>query len=342
MIKSSMFKKGKVIIFILIIAFVDSCREDDFLKGYDRQALFAEPTQAELDAVRVDWNSRDLSPKNYTVENVLPTTDRSTLKIISFTVNGYKEYGALVIPDAPGPLPVRMYVGGFGIDAIVNSVSLRTDTQTGEPFIFAFPALRGQALQIIVNDVGYSSRTSEGPRCDAFDGAADDVIAMLNGIVANEYVDENRVSVRGGSRGATVAMLVGERDKRIKGTIAVAGPWNMLEMTSIIENDRTYQCQFLQNLVDGNSTLSEARHKLIASSPVYFASSLPKTQYHLAANDKIVPVSQGDELVKKMNEQGFSSKLEYYVYEGRDHSNIATSNEELNTRIEQFLSQVLK
>lgn len=330
------------LVFVLVILLANSC-QDDFLKGYNRQVLFAEPTQAELDAVRSDWNSRDLSPKNYHVEQEISVSDRSTLKFISFTVNGFKEYGAVLIPAAAEPLPVRMYVGGFGVDVIVNSIVLVTDdSQAGDPFIFAFPALRGQGLKVTINDVTYTSRISEGPHCDAFDGAADDVIAMLNVIVAHENADANRVSVRGGSRGATVAMLVGERDKRIKGAVAVAGPCNMLELTAKSENDRTYQCQFLHDFVDGNETIAEARHRMIASSPVYFANELPKTQYHLAADDKIVPVSQGDELVEKMHELGFSNQLEYYVYEGRDHGNIATSNTELNTRIEQFVSLVLK
>ena len=65
-----MATKTKSIVFTLIILLSYSCKEDDFLKGYDRQALFAEPTQQEIDAVIADWKLRDLSPKNYTVENV--------------------------------------------------------------------------------------------------------------------------------------------------------------------------------------------------------------------------------------------------------------------------------
>jgi dienelactone hydrolase len=285
-----------------------------------------------------------LTSKGHHVEQEVNVSASNTLKIISFIVSGYKEYGALLIPKSDKLMPVRMYVGGFAHDVAENTVNLVVDnSQPSDPFIFAGPALRGQALRINVNGTAYTTPVSEGIHCDAFDGAADDVIAILNGIVANEQQDDaNRVSVRGGSRGATVALLVAERDKRIKGAIAVAGPCNMLELTSKRENDATYQCQFLQDLVDGNETIDQARQTMIASSPLFFANRLSKTQYHLAADDKIVPIVQGDQLVDKMRELGLSNKLEYYVYEGRDHANITTSKDELNTRIEQFLSVVLK
>jgi dipeptidyl aminopeptidase/acylaminoacyl peptidase len=64
---------------------------------------------------------------------------------------------------------------------------------------------------------------SGGEHCDGFDGAADDIIAFLNVIEETEdRADVQRTTVRGGSRGATVALLVAERDKRVKGAIGVA------------------------------------------------------------------------------------------------------------------------
>ena len=79
---------------------------------------------------------------------------------------------------------------------------------------------------------------------------------------------------------------------------------------------------------------------MIASSTLYFAEHLPKTQVHFAANDNIVPFSQGEKLEKKMNELKLPDQLEFYVYEGRDHFNIVEENQELKTRIEQFLFQL--
>lgn len=280
--------------------------------------------------------------RDYLVEQEIEIPNANTsLKIVSFIVGAQKEYGALLVPNVNSKLPVRLYVGGFGIDNKVNSVNLLLDTRNDEPFIFAVPALRGQSLSITINGVEYTSSISEGDHCDAFDGAADDVIAFLNVIEASEAKAEvNRTSVRGGSRGATVSLLVAERDKRVKGAVGIAGPVNLLELTSTNENDRTYQCQFLNDLVDRNGSIRSARLKMISSSPVYFAEQLPKTQLHLAQDDRVVPVSQGEDLKEAMNEAGLTKSLELFVYEGKTHNNIADNNEQLTDRINKFLEQL--
>ncbi len=325
----------------LVALLCTHCREDDFLDGYDRNDLFSDPTQSELDAVRSAWSSRDLSVKGYHVEQENKIANANvTLKIVSFTVDGHKEYGALVIPAGSTSLPVRIFVGGFGIDNDVNSINLVLDNVNGDPFVFAFPALRGQSLSITINNIEYTSPVSEGEHCDAFDGAADDIIAFLNVIEHTEVTaDVHRTTVRGGSRGATVALLAAERDKRIRGALGIAGPVNLLELTSSHENDKTYQCQFLNDLVENHHSLESARLKMIASSPVYFAELLPKAQLHLGANDAVVPVSQGEELKTAMTKIGMTDSLELFIYEGRTHENIATDNKLLSDRITEFLKQ---
>jgi dipeptidyl aminopeptidase/acylaminoacyl peptidase len=121
--------------------------------------------------------------------------------------------------------------------------------------------------------------------------------------------------------------------------IGVAGPTNMMALTAQREKGSTPQCLFLGELASG-STLTEVRQKMIASSPVFFAKALPKTQLHFAANDVNVPVSQGEELKKVINDLGQSATFEMFVYEGRDHSDIANSNTEMTDRIKQFLKQL--
>jgi len=331
------------ILILLNILFCSSCKDDDFLDGYNRNELFAEPSQNELDDILMDWKSRDLSMKNYTVlqETEIPGIN-AVLKTVSYTVNGYHEYAALLVPESAGDMPVQMYIGGFGINNNVNSIQLVIDHYDDEPFVFALPALRGQAFNITINDIRFSSPgTSEGDHCDAFDGAADDVIALLNVIAGTEGgVNIKRTSVRGGSRGATVALLAAERDKRIKLAIGVAGPVNLLELTSLNENDQTYQCQFLNDLVNGNITVQSARLKMIASSPVFFAAHLGQTQLHLGKDDLIVPFSQGEDLKKVLDDLGMTDSLQLFIYEGRTHENIATNNPELNERINVFLKQL--
>jgi dienelactone hydrolase len=322
---------------VLIITTCVSCREDDFLDGIDRQTLVATPNQQEIDDVVADWNARDLSVHDYTVIQTVGIAE-ATFKIVSFRVGGLKEYGALLIPESGTAMPLRMYIGGFSLNVTVNSIVLAASSgAVKQPYAFAIPALRGQSLSVTLNGIEYTTPISDGDHCNAFDGATDDAIAFLNVIASTEnQVDTERVSVRGGSRGATVALLMGERDQRVKISIAVAGPADLMTLTSASENDATYQCQFLAALVDNSSDIPTVRHTLIASSPIYFADKLPKTQVHLGAEDKIVPVVQGDELKEVVEAVPNHKAFELYVYQGRGHADIASDNVELQDRVESF------
>jgi dienelactone hydrolase len=334
--------KASSYIVIIVVFLIFSCSDEDFLAGHNKQVLFAMPTAAEIEAVIADWSARDLSAKAYEVEQSTVIRAGMVLKIISFMVGAYKEYGALLVPASEIDLPVRMYIGGFQHGTTTNAVILEADNSgNGEPFIFALPALRGQSISITIDGIEYTSPVSEGMHCDAFDGATDDAIAFLNIIETTEKkADMNRVSVRGGSRGGTVALLLAEREKRVKLAIAVAGPANLLTLTSHNENDLTYQCQFLESLINQTETIAQVRHKMIASSPLFFAARLPKTQLHLAANDEIVPVSQGHEFQTEISTLGMEDQFELFIYEGRGHSDIASDNQELSDRIQEFLSQL--
>jgi dipeptidyl aminopeptidase/acylaminoacyl peptidase len=195
-------------------------------------------------------------------------------------------------------------------------------------------------LEITLNGTRYSSPLSEGLQCDAFDGATDDAIAFLNLIQQTENkADVNRTSMRGGSRGGTVALLAGIRDKRIKKVVGIVSPTNFVKLTALNENDPTYRCQFLSILKSNPSFLVQTRTKLIASSPVYFAQHLPATQLHMGLNDKNVPIDQGYELEQKINQLGMSSNFQLFTYD-KTHTDIATNNSEMTNRIEQFLSQL--
>lgn len=334
--------KRTVLVFT-ILCFCAACdTEDDFLADYNRAELFAAPTAAELDAVRADWSLRDLGVSEYKEEQTVELSDEKTVfKLISYQVSGLREYAALFIPKSGEDLPVRIYVNGFGLGITENSITVAPDFSTGINSILAIPALRGQSLKVNVEGKTYTTPVSDGIHCDAFDGAADDAIALLNLIESIEpKANVNRTAVRGGSRGATVALLVAVRDKRVKMAFAVAGPTNLLDLTVRNENDPTYQCQFLDDLVNNNRTIAEARQKMLASSPLFFAADLPQTQLHLGKNDRIVPVAEGEKLKQKMEELGNPDLLELFIYEDRGHSDIATGNTALNSRIDSLLSRL--
>ena len=79
---------------------------------------------------------------------------------------------------------------------------------------------------------------------------------------------------------------------------------------------------------------------MIASSPIYFARHLPTTQVHLAAKDRIVPLSQGDELQQVIDTLQSPPPFDMFVYDQRTHEDIANDNTEMDNRIEQLLSKL--
>ena len=320
-----------------------SCKKE-YLSRDEKGALFAPPTVGELNKIFDVWQNRDLTPSDYIiVQQADILSGAFTLKIVSFKVNNIKEYGALVIPNISQPLPVQVFVGGYSgsINSTVNSVNLVVNNSSpGKANILAIPALRGQSLEITVNGAIYSSPLSEGNQCDAFDEATDDVLAFLNLIQQTEInADVTRTGVRGGSRGGTVALLAGVRDTRVKRVVGVVSPTNMLKLTSQNEKDVVYQCQFLSDYKNGQATLEKTRNKMIASSPIYFAQKLPKTQLHMGFRDEIVPVQQGYDMKEKIEALGNASEFQLFTYD-KTHTDIATNNAELTERIGIFLSQL--
>lgn len=316
---------------------LSSCKKD-YLSKDDKSTLFAIPTTIELDNISNSWHNSNLSPTDYQIEQQTDILSGAfKLKIVSFRVNSIKEYGALIIPNTTVTVPVQILVGGFGLNITTNSVNLALNNSgSGNSRILAIP----ESLAITINGTVYTTPLSEGNHCDAFDKATDDVLAFLNLIQQTEAkADVNRTGVRGGSRGGTVALLAGIRDSRVKRVVGIVSPTNILELTSQNVNDATYQCQFLSAYKNGQASLEDTRNKMIASSPIYFAQHLPLTQLHLGLKDVNVPIKQGYDIEKRMDELGLPSKFQLFTYD-KPHTDIATNNLQLAERIELFLSHL--
>jgi len=329
---------------LLILIFLSgSCKKKDILSDIDKHALFALPTAAELDAIQTAWQKRDLTPLNVTIEETHAISNKLALKLISFRLYGYKQYAGVLLPVTTKPLPVQLFVCGFSLNDPVSYQSIKTslsDTAT-LPFIYVVPALRGQSLNLVVNDIAYSTPVSEGTRNDAFDGATDDAIACLNAVaIAFKEADTTKVMIRGGSRGGTVALLMAERDKRVKRAAGVAFPSDLLGLTKMHQQDATYQFQFLNALITNSATLEETRTKMIASSPLYFCGKLPETQIHYGDKDDITPSAQGEMLFNAMKNSGLEDHIDFYLYKDRTHTSIGINNAEMEERINTFFRQL--
>jgi hypothetical protein len=178
-----MIKTTNIVLVLAMVFLSGSCKKEDALKGIDKEALFAAPVFTELDAIQAAWKKRDLSPLNVTIEVTHPVNSSLNLKLISFRLYGQKQYAGVLVPITAKPLPIQLFVYGFGLDEPCSYQNLKISSDTASlPFIYIVPALRGQSLTMVINDKTYTTPVSEGTRNDAFDGATDDAIACLNAV----------------------------------------------------------------------------------------------------------------------------------------------------------------
>ncbi|HEY8954719.1 alpha/beta hydrolase family protein [Chitinophaga sp.] len=335
--------KAYITVLLGLLMLCCACRKKDPLAGIDKSALFAPPTKEELDAVQAAWQARDLSPRNITTEATHVIDNKLRLVIISFRASGSKQYAGVLVPTTQKTLPVRLYIAGFSLNDAVSRQSIQISSSATDtlPFVYVVPALKGQSLSLSVNGVEYKTPVSEGQRNDAFDGATDDAIACLNAVGKTfKEADTSKVMTQGGSRGGTVALLMAERDQRVKLAAAVAFPADLLALTAANQHDPTYKFQFLDALINGSATLEETRKKLLAASPLYFCNHLPEIQAHFGDQDNITPPAQGELLRNAMKDAGKEADIGLFIYKGRGHENIGNNNLEMQQRIENFFRQI--
>jgi hypothetical protein len=308
-------------------------------------SVFAKPTISEIASVEKDWQSRDLRPSGVEEElqSVVTIADRKfNIRIVSHLVHGKRHYGAIILPPnaTRGCCPVIIEAKGvsptyFPLE-LENLSAPRMMDDLAYDFIYVVPTYRGEVLNL--NGKTY---TSEGDRTDALDGATDDTIALLN--VALETTPEiarpSKICAFGRSRGGTVAMLTGIRDKRIDCVVNWSGPtdwfyamgtegWTEQELWSeaLRTKANTQQTggqnveRFLKRAVDGEAGLEDVRHRMIASSPLYFAQRLPRSQHHYGLEDPSVPVRNARQLIAQLRRHRVpASRYEAFIYPGQGH-----------------------
>ncbi len=122
--------------------------------------------------------------------------------------------------------------------------------------------------------------------------------------------------VGGGSRGGTIALLMGVRDSRVNTSSAGAAPVDFYREDLRIEYDDQYICWFL----NGKSE-TESRQRMLASSPLYFApnENLQNVFLYHGEQDEIVPSWNPVEMTSHLEEHEVD--VSTYIYPGVDHSN---------------------
>lgn len=153
-------------------------------------------------------------------------------------------------------------------------------------------------------------------------------------------------------------MLAAIRDKRIKGTVEWSGPtdwfrlmagggWTQQELVEEgfrihakpYETAGQFIERFLTKAINGTWDLRATRLKMIASSPLYFASSLPALQIHHGVEDYNVPIANARALADAMKKSHRAAQApEAFLYEGFGHdTDVQTATE----RSRRFLKEKL-
>ena len=336
---------------------------DPWTLPFPLSAVFAEPTAAEIREVEQDWRTRDLGPRGVS-EVARGSLDlgqsKATVRVVSHLVRGSRHYGAIIVPEGATPQCCPVVVEAKGVSPSYFPLELeklhgpRLLGPLQRRFIYVVPSFRGEVL----NFAG-ATYQSEGDRTDALDGATDDAIALLSvALQTTPEADAARVCAFGHSRGGTVALLMGMRDARVRCVVDWAGPtdWFYLmgtegwtEQELYAEGLRTRANptetggqnleRFLLKAIRGEQGLKEVRHKMIASSPLYFARLLPRAQLHYGVEDTSVPLRNGLRFVAELKRARVPrSRYQTFFYpeQGHDTDRIAAP---AHTR--EFLTKIL-
>jgi hypothetical protein len=279
---------------------------------------YAPPTEADLARVRSEWKSRDLTPRGIRREHDTHLSINGVnfhASALSYLVHGQRNFGVVLVPTEAKYHACPVLVELKGVSPSYEPLEVPGGMVTPpilgkalDHFVVFLPAVRGEKL--LFEGKIYQC---EGNPDDSWDGATDDAISFITaGLESCPEADAKRIVAFGKSRGGTVAMLLGERDQRVRATASWSGPagwienmpqsgWSQFELvhdglfkqspphTTAGQAIRT----FLKPAIEGKMSLTQCRDRLIASSPIYFVSRLPASQLHYGANDSIVPVEEG-------------------------------------------------
>ena len=298
-------------------------------------ALFAEPSAAEIANATADWAARSPTAADIVIEeNTIATAGALNLRVrvVSHDVDGTRHYGAIITSaDLAGPAPIIVYThggdGGASVEEVVALFPFVGDLS--EQSVWVVPSFRSETLRF-----AGASWTSDGPP-SPWDRDVDDALALLDVTLAVEpAADADRVSVIGLSRGAGVGMLMGIRDDRIDRIVEFFGPTDFfgIYVQDIVEDALLGAVRdlpgldflnesFIQPLKQGELTIPQVRQELVLRSAVLHAAELPLLQLHHGTADPVVDVSQAESLIETMADLGRTeSTFEAFLYPGGGHN----------------------
>ncbi|GLR18124.1 alpha/beta hydrolase family protein [Portibacter lacus] len=253
--------------------------------------------------VRAGWNNIQLEAENSVVEK-----GYSHLNIVYHGTLGQGHYTAYFLPmnyDEQKKYPTLVWLNG--LNQVDPSVFLEHDYFERmrielSDYIIIVPSFRGQAL--VYRNKKYCS---DGFFGDAYDGAATDGLRALNLGKKLYPIDESRIAVAGQSRGGTVALLMAARDSMIRTVVDITGPVDFYDKRSYYRYGKQFKYQFLSQ----SKNLKTIRHKMIASSPIYFLEDYKHPILIVyGKSDRVVPIENAEKLILKLKGRDyFEAKL---------------------------------
>jgi dipeptidyl aminopeptidase/acylaminoacyl peptidase len=297
------------------------CGSDSVDRNSQRTAFdYSPPTSEQLMEIQALWASRDLSASNVLLVHQDDSHATYQLRIYEHTVGGHRHYGAVTIPksDSARSYPVVLFADG--LDQGNPTMDVGRWAQSAQyrlgQAIFVVPIFRGRTL--IYNGLSF---TADGDFCDAYDGATDDAIALLN-VVEDQVreADFSRLMVRGGSRGGNIALLLAERDERVTVAASASGPTDFYRETVAAQYGAQYRCQFITG-----KTQVQSRQRMLASSPLHFPvlPGVARVYIDHGEQDTVVPLWNGAEMAAKLQTQ--QVQVQYRSYPGYGHDLGASS-----------------
>lgn len=311
--------------------------ETRFVGGVDFDALFAKPTAAEINAVKIDWASREYPAQNVQVEfteAIILGGKPGTVRVVSHMVGGVKHYGAIIAADGltsrRAPIVVYAHGGdsGVSVDSEVQLV-LSFFADISDQFVYVIPSFRAETIS-------YKNTTwqSGGPP-SPWDRDIDDALSLITVTLQLERgADPSRVGVLGFSRGAGVGMLMAARTEEVDAVLDFFGPTDFF---GTFVQDVTRQIltasppdlpgldylasEFLLPLQAEEIPLDDVRNAMIRRSSVFFADRIKRLQIHHGTADTVVPVTQAESMITAMQDAGkTSTEFQAFLYQGGGHN----------------------
>lgn len=280
----------------------------------DLGPLFARPRRNEIREVLRRWNERDLEPRDVRIVHrgsISLGHGPAEVRIVAHTVLGSTHYGAVIVPAGAtrNCCPVIVEAKGvspsyFPLDLSRVPYGPEVMAEDQSKFVYFLPAYRGEVLL-----VDGQTFASAGDRTNVWDGATDDFIAFTAAaLTVTPEADASRVAAFGKSRGGTVALLAGIRDRRFDCVVAWSAPADhFFEMVQSgwTPRERAEEGlrqkagitgiggQFIETFLAPKRPTAETRLHLLASSPLWFANRLPPAQAHYGEDDNMVQARNG-------------------------------------------------